>query len=448
MLEGSLADKILLFAIPLAITGILQQLFNAADVAVVGQFAGKDAMAAVGSNSPIIGLLVNLFVGIGLGANVVASNYTGQRNRRGVSHCVHTAVLFAVLGGVAVTCLGELAAAPLLHIMGVPENVFDMALAYLRIYLLGMPVIFLYNFESALFRSQGDTRTPLICLVISGCVNVALNLFFVIVLGMAAGGVALATVIANLVSSGLLFVMLTRRKDHIRLYPNMMKLHGRELRLMMRIGVPAGVQGMVFSLSNLVIQSSINSLGSDVMAASAAAFNIEIFCFFILNAFGQSATTFIGQNYGAGNLPRCRRIFKVTLGLDLIATALMSALILIFAVPLLKIFNGDPAIAEIGVLRIEMIVTFQVINSCMECISGAMRGYGFSLPPALITLIGVCGTRIFWVFMIFPKDPTFLTLLATYPISWAITAVSLTVCYLIFIRRINKKALQGRLTGL
>ena len=448
MLEGSLADKILLFAIPLAITGILQQLFNAADVAVVGQFAGKDAMAAVGSNSPIIGLLVNLFVGIGLGANVVASNYTGQKNRRGISHCVHTAVLFAVLGGIGVTVLGEIFAAPLLRIMGVPDNVFDMSLAYLRIYLLGMPVIFLYNFEAALFRSQGDTNTPLVCLVISGCVNVALNLFFVIVLDMAAGGVALATVIANMVSSGLLFFMLTRRKDHIRMYPNMLKIHSRELRLMMRIGVPAGIQGMVFSLSNLVIQSSINSLGSDVMAASAAAFNIEIFCFFILNAFGQSATTFIGQNYGAGNLPRCRRIFKVTLGLDMIATALISVLILLFAIPLLRIFNGDPAIAEIGLIRIRMIVTFQLINASMECISGAMRGYGFSLPPALITLIGVCGTRIFWVFMIFPKDPTFVRLLAVYPISWVVTAVSLIVCYLIFIRRIKKKAEAGELTGI
>lgn len=448
MLEGSLADKILLFAIPLSVTGILQQLFNAADVAVVGQFAGKDAMAAVGSNSPIIGLLVNLFIGIGLGANVVASNYTGQKNRRGISHCVHTAVLFAVLGGVFVTVAGEIFAAPLLRIMGVPDDVFDMALAYLRIYLLGMPVIFLYNFESALFRSQGDTRTPLICLVVSGCVNVALNLFFVIVLDMAAGGVALATIIANLVSSGLLFFMLTRRRDHIRMYPNMLKIHGRELRLMMRIGVPAGIQGMVFSLSNLVIQSSINSLGSEVMAASAAAFNIEIFCFFILNGFGQAATTFIGQNYGAGNLPRCRRIFKVTLGLDLMATAFMSLLILLFATHLLAIFNGDPAIVDIGVVRIRMIVTFQVINAAMECASGAMRGYGFSLPPALITLIGVCGTRIFWVFAVFPRDPSFVMLMTVYPVSWVITSVSLITCYILFVRRMDRRAQRGEEMGL
>ncbi|MBQ9708748.1 MAG: MATE family efflux transporter [Firmicutes bacterium] len=436
MLEGSIADKVLLFAIPLAVTGILQQLFNAADVAVVGQFAGKDAMAAVGSNSPIIGLLVNLFIGIGMGANVVASNYTGQKNRRGISHCVHTAVLFALLAGVFVTLVGEICAGPILRLMGVPENIFDMALAYLRIYLLGMPVIFLYNFESALFRSQGDTRTPLICLIISGSINVALNIFFVVIVGMAAGGVALATVIANLVSSGLLFIMLTKRQDHIRLYPNMLKIHGRELKLMMRIGVPAGVQGMVFSLSNILIQSSINSLGSDVIAASSAAFNIEIFCFFILSAFGQTATTFIGQNYGAGNLPRCRKIFKVTLGIDMIATSLMAILILVFASNLLGIFNGDPDIIAIGVVRIRMIVTFEVINVIMECASGAMRGYGFSLVPALITLIGVCGTRIFWVFCVFSKYSTFAALMMVYPASWVVTCISLLACYMIFIRKL------------
>ena len=371
-----------------------------------------------------------------MGANVVASNYTGQKNRRGISHCVHTAVLFALLAGVFVTLVGEICAGPILRLMGVPENIFDMALAYLRIYLLGMPVIFLYNFESALFRSQGDTRTPLICLIISGSINVALNIFFVVIVGMAAGGVALATVIANLVSSGLLFIMLTKRQDHIRLYPNMLKIHGRELKLMMRIGVPAGVQGMVFSLSNILIQSSINSLGSDVIAASSAAFNIEIFCFFILSAFGQTATTFIGQNYGAGNLPRCRKIFKVTLGIDMIATSLMAILILVFASNLLGIFNGDPDIIAIGVVRIRMIVTFEVINVIMECASGAMRGYGFSLVPALITLIGVCGTRIFWVFCVFSKYSTFAALMMVYPASWVVTCISLLACYMIFIRKL------------
>ena len=335
-----------------------------------------------------------------------------------------------------VTLIGEICAAPILRLMGVPENIFDMALAYLRIYLLGMPVIFLYNFESALFRSQGDTRTPLICLIISGSINVALNIFFVVIVGMAAGGVALATVIANLVSSGLLFIMLTKRQDHIRLYPNMLKIHGRELKLMMRIGVPAGVQGMVFSLSNILIQSSINSLGSDVIAASSAAFNIEIFCFFILSAFGQTATTFIGQNHGAGNLPRCRRVFRVTLGIDMIATSLMAILILVFASNLLGIFNGDPDIIAIGVVRIRMIVTFEVINVIMECTSGAMRGYGYSLVPAVVTLIGVCGARVCWVFCVFPKHSTFAALMMVYPVSWIITCISLLACYMIFIRKL------------
>ena len=268
MVNGSLGDKILEFAVPLAFTGILQQVFNAADVAVVGRFVGKNAMAAVGSNAPIVGLMVNLFVGISLGANVVIARFTGQGNEKGVRKSVNTAVLVAVISGVLLTIIGWLVSRPLLELMSVPKQVMPMALAYLRMYLLGMPVILLYNFESAIFRSQGDTTTPLICLLAAGILNVILNLFFVIVVNMTADGVALATVISNVVSSSLMFVILCRSKSNIKIEIKELGINKHILSQMLKIGVPAGLQGMVFSFSNICIQSAVNSLGADIMAAS------------------------------------------------------------------------------------------------------------------------------------------------------------------------------------
>lgn len=442
MLQGSLTDKILTFALPLAATGILQQLFNAADVAVVGQYAGKNAMAAVGSNSPVIGLLVNAFVGIALGANVVISRFTGQKNTDGVQKAVHTSVVFAVLSGFALMLFGELIAPFLLHLLSVPDEIFPLSLLYLRIYLLGLPVIFLYNFESAVFRSQGDTRTPLICLVISGVVNVGLNLFFVRVLGMSVDGVATATVISNLISSVMLFILLCRRQDEICLQVPKLQINRQILAAMVRIGLPAGLQGMVFSVSNLCIQSAINQLGADVMAASSAAFNIEIFAYYVINSFGQACTTFVGQNYGAGNISRCRRVAKISLVLDFAVTAVICVLLIFFGRPLLGLFNRDPAVASIGMVRLRYIVSAEVINVVMEIMSGAMRGYGYSLVPALITFAGVCGIRITWVYTVFRASQGFHTLMMVYPISWTVTAAALSIAYLLFLRRFRGQGEQ------
>lgn len=435
MLNGSIADKLLTFAIPLAATGILQQLFNAADIAVIGQFVGKNAMAAVGSNAPIVGLMVNGFVGIALGANVVISNFTGQKNEEGISRSVHTAVLFAVLSGIVITILGELIAPWLLRILSVPDEIMPMSLLYLRVYFLGMPVIFLYNFESAIFRSQGDTKTPLICLMISGVVNVLLNLFFVCVMGMTVNGVATATVVSNLLSSGMLFVALGKREDAIHLELSKIRIHGDVLASMIRIGLPAGLQTMVFSFSNLCIQSAVNSLGADVMAASSAAFNIEIFAYYLVNSFGQATTTFVGQNYGAGNISRCRKVTRTSLMLDIGITAVVSAVIVIGGKPLLGIFNSDAAIAEIGIIRLRFIVSGEVVNAVMEIMSGAMRGYGYSMMPAILTFAGVCGVRIIWVYTIFRSIPSFFTLMMVYPISWVVTATALVAAYVLFMRR-------------
>ena len=429
MVSGSMGDKIIRFALPLAATGMLQQLFNAADVAVVGRFVGKNAMAAVGSNSSIIGLLVNLFIGISLGANVVVSRYTGGRNKEGIRRAVHTAVLVAVLSGLAAALVGELMAAPVLHFMGVPEEVYTMALQYLRIYLAGMPVILLYNFEAAIFRSQGDTRTPLICLFTSGIINVVLNLFFVLGAGMAADGVALATVISNLISSGLMFVILLRTDEDIRIRWSAFRISIPDLKEMLRIGVPAGLQGMVFSVSNMMIQSAVNSLGADIMAASSAAFNVEIMTYYILNSFGQACTTFTGQNYGAVKPERCRRVLKLCLLQGLSATMLISGSLILLRRPLLGLFNADPVVIKYGQIRLVTISFAQILNAFNEILSGNLRGYGHSLGPAVITLLGICGTRITWVMTVFAKYRSFQMLIAAYPLSWAVTALIMTGFY-------------------
>ena len=329
MLHGTIGDKLMRFAVPLAATGILQQLFNAADIAVVGRFVGKNAMAAVGSNSPVIALILSLFTGISIGANVVISTLIGQHRPDKVRKAVHTSLLFAFAGGILFVVICELLSRQILSRMSIPDEVFSMALLYFRVYVAGMPVILLYDFSSAVFRSHGNTRTPLICLLTSGIINVVLNLFFVIVLKMTVNGVALATVISNLISSVLLIFFLSRETSEIRFSFSELGIDRKQLVTMVSIGLPAGVQGMVFAISNIIIQSSINKLGSDVMAASSAAFNIEIFAYYILNSFGQACTTFVGQNYGAKQPERCIRATKIALAQDMIVTVVMSMLILL-----------------------------------------------------------------------------------------------------------------------
>ena len=432
MLHGPLGGKILRFALPLAVTGILQQLFNAADVAVVGRFCGNEAMAAVGSNGAIVGLMVNLFVGVALGANVVIAQYTGQGKLDKVSRTVHSSLLVAVVCGLLLTALGEVFAPMLLKAMSVPEEVLPLSVLYLRIYMAGMPVILLYNFLSAIFRSQGDTRTPLICLTIAGVVNVALNLLFVVGLGRSVDGVAIATVVSNALSSLLLFVTLLRSDGPVKVYWSRFKPDWRIIGQVFRIGVPAGVQGMVFSIANIVVQSAINSLGATVMAASSAAFNVEIFAFFIINAFGQACTTFTGQNYGAGQIDRCRKTLRACLGMGLIGTVLISGLILLFADPILSIFNGDPAVIAAGRTRLFVILLFEPLSLLMETLSGSLRGFGKSAPPAILTLVGVVGVRLTWIFLYFPAHRTFGAILFCFPLSWAVTAAAIAIYYFRF----------------
>ncbi len=438
MTQGALGKRIIAFAIPLALTGMLEQLFNAADTLVVGRFASKYAMAAVGSNSPIIQLIINLFVGIALGANVVIARYTGQGDKEAVSRGIHTAVAVSFLFGLLATGVGEAVAIPMLRAMDVPASVLPMSALYLRIYLAGMPVILLYNFESAIFRSQGNSRTPLVCLLIGGILNVLLNLLFVIVFHMDAGGVALATVISNLVSSLLLFILLIRSKGSMHLSIKKLQIDREILKKMMQVGVPSGVQGMLFSLANIIIQSAVNSLGADAMAASSAALNIEIFVYFLVNGFAQAATTIISQNYGAGKMDRCRKTFWVALGQDLLLTAVASAVICLTAPTLIGFFNSDPAVISFGATRLRWIVGCETTNVFLEILSGTMRGYGKSTTPALMSLIGVCGLRIAYVYTYFRVHHTFGTLMAIYPISWGTTALLLAVAYVLLLRKMRR----------
>lgn len=436
ILNGSMWDKILRYALPVAATGILGQLFNASDIAIVGNFAQGDtvaAVAAVGANGPVIGLLLNIFIGIALGANVVIANAIGRGDSNTVSRAVHTSIVAAVIGGIIVGALGQLVAEPVLSMLQVPEDVFPLALKYMRIYLLGLPVIFLYNFEAAIFRSAGDTKTPLIALALSGVLNVILNLFFVIVLNKTVDGVAIATVLANVVSSVVLLRRLLRSELFIHVEFKDLRIDWKILWRILKIGVPAGIQGAVFSLSNIVVQSAINSLGKVTMAASSAAFNVEVMAYYILNSFGQACTTFVGQNYGAGQIDRCRKALKLCLIESVIATACAVCIALLSGKYLIALFNNDPEVIRLGMVRMKFIFMSYIFSTIYDCMSGYMRGFGISLAPALLTIFGVCGTRIIWIYMVFPMSQTFETIMQVYPISLAINMV-LIFCALIITR--------------
>lgn len=435
MLHGTIWNKIPQFALPVAATAILEQLFNASDVAVVGNFTGADrtiAVAAVGANSPLISLIVNLFIGIALGTNVVIAHAVGNGNRTDMRKAVHTSVVLALLGGALVGLAGEIIAAPVLSLLNVPEDVFPLALLYLRIYLAGMPVILLYNFEAAIFRSVGETKIPLIALATSGILNVILNLFFVAVLHMTVDGVAIATVLSNAVSAALLYRRLRRTDRDIHLEPRQMRIDAEILKRILRIGLPAGIQSAVFAVSNIVIQSAINSLGTVVMAASSAAYNIEIITYDILNSFSQACTTFVGQNFGAGELRRCKKTLALCLIEGIVTLAAAITVILFFGKSLLAIFNSDPEVVKTGYIRLMMVMLSHSFSLLYEVMSGYLRGFGISLTPALLTILGVCGIRIGWIQFVFPHSRTFRTIMTAYPISLSATMLLILIALLCY----------------
>lgn len=440
MLEGSIWDKIIKFAIPLALTSILQQLFNSADVAVVGQFVGKDALAAVGANGIVINLAVTLFVGLSVGTNVVCANMLGARNYLKVKQAVHTSIILALASGFIMAFLGVIFARDVLLLLDTPADIMELAVVYLKICMAGLPCLMLYNFASAILRSKGDTKRPMIVMLFSGIINVGLNLFFILEMGMNVEGVALATVISTGVAAAILIWILTKEAGplQIRWQKFYVDWDIDVLKHICKVGLPAGLQGMVFGFSNIIIQVALNNLGSEAVAATAIALNFEFAAFFILNGFSQACTTFVGQNYGAGNLPRCKEITWWCLKLNFVATIAVSAFCYFFAYQMSAIFTTDMAVLEYSVIRIRYIITLEVINMFVETLSCAMRGYNYSLQPALMCMIGICGFRIVYVYTYFAENPYFEVLMIAYPISWGVTLVGIVIAYRYVLHKVEK----------
>lgn len=439
MCHGPLFRKILVFTLPLMLSGILQLLFNAADVIVVGQFAGSESLAAVGSTSSLTNLLVNLFIGLSVGVNVLVARFYGAQQEQEARETVHTAVVISVLGGIVLAFLGIWLAKPLLTLMDTPDNVIRYSVLYMRIYFAGMPVMLLYNFGSAILRAIGDTRRPLYFLAVAGVINVILNLVFVICFHMGVAGVATATVISQCVSAVLIVRCLMKSEGCIRLQPDELKLHWGKLAKIARIGLPAGVQGMLFSISNVLIQSSVNSFGSIAMAGNTAGQNVEGFVYTSMNAVHQTAVSFTGQNLGGKQYKRINQILvECVLFVTVIGLVLGNGAYL-FGNRILGIYSTDAEVVAYGMERLSIICTTYCLCGIMDVMVGAIRGLGYAVLPMIVSLMGACVFRIIYIYTVFEWNRTLHTLYISYPISWAMTAAVHIVCFLIVRSRIGKE---------
>ena len=441
MTEGPLLGKLIQFSIPLALSGILQLLFNAADIVVVGRFAGSHALAAVGSTGALNMLIVNLFMGLSIGVNVLCARFYGAGQNRDLKETVHTAVLIAALSGFVLIFLGIGLSRPLLRLMDTPANVIDHSVLYMRIIFAGMPASMLYNFGSAILRAVGDTQRPLYFLLTAGIINVALNLFFVIVLHMGVAGVALATVLSQCVSAGLVILCLTRSEGPYRLFLKELKIYGPKLRDMTKIGIPAGIQSSMFSISNVLIQSTVNSFGSVAMAGSTAAGNIEGFLFTSLDAFTQGAQSFVGQNYGAKKMERVRKTVLLCVGLVTALGLLLGVSAYLAGDALLSIYSTDPAVIAFGRQRMLINCVFYFSIGPMNIFVGGMRGMGHSMAPMLDTVFGTCVLRVLWVYTVFAMWPAWTVLFASYPVSWTLTGVLTGISYFVIKKKAEKAIL-------
>lgn len=434
MLHGSLLDKIFVFAMPFAAGNILQQMFNSVDVAVVGHFASSQAQAAVGCNGAIINLLLNLFIGASVGANVIIANYIGRGETERIEAAVHTAMKVALFAGVFLLVTGQLIARPVLTLMNTPADVLDYAVIYFRIYFLGMPFVIIYNFGSAILRSIGDTRRPLYCLIASGFLNVVLNLFLVIVCNLGVAGVAIATAVANVLNASVIWCILTHEKSAVRMDPRKLTISGKELRMILRVGIPAGVQSMVFSVANVFIQSVLNGYGAFAVAGSVAALNFESYVYMVFGAFAQAAVTFTSQNYGARQYDRCGKTYRLSLLSCLLIAGCMSFVFLFGSDFFISLFTKDPQVAAYGITRMRTVLTFICIAGVYEVTNGVLRGLGHSTEPAVITVFGTCVLRLIWIYTVCRRFTSFETLMIVYPVSWLITTM-ITLVYYLFVRK-------------
>lgn len=418
MLHGPLTSSLIFFAIPIALSSMLQQLFNAADTSVVGHFANADALAAVGTNGEIVALLVTLSAGLATGANVLIARYIGENRIEHIPGALHTALRFALISGICGTLLGQFIARPLLTAIQTPTDILDSAILYLRIYFIGYPFLMLYDFGSAILRAKGDSRRPFLALTLSGVVNVGLNLFFVIVCHLGVSGVAIATDIATALSAGLVLFWLHKETETYECHQTQ-----KYLLPILATGIPAAIQGAVFCFANIFVQASVNSFGTIATAGSTIAMNFEYFGYYMITAFGQAATTFTSQNFAAGSRKRCRQILIRSLALSVLFSAMITVPLTIWRFGFSALFSSEQAVIEAAATRIMLILLFEPICSFYETPAGSLRGCGHSTLPAILTVLGTCVVRIVWIFTVFAKIYTLESLFVVFPISWVVTII-------------------------
>ena len=442
MCSGPIFSKMLVYAIPLMLSSVLQLLFNAADMVVAGRFVGSEALAAVGATAPLINLLVGVFTGLSIGTDVLVARFIGARDAKMTSDSVHTSIAASLLFGMFLLVAGLIAAKPLLVMMGTPDDVMDASLAYTRIYFLGMPAMMVYNFGAAVLRAMGDTKRSMYYLVIAGVLNVILNVFFIVALHTGVVGVALATVISQMVSAALVIICLLRSDGPCQLHLKHLRINWRMLGDIAKIGLPAGIESAIYSISNVIIQSSINSFGSLAMAGNTAAGNIESCVSVAGAAFFSAGLSFTSQNIGAKQFARVDRIVFYTTILSTAMRLLLGALAMVFGSPLLSIYVSDPVAIEHGLIRMSMCTLLNFICGLMNGCTAYLRGMGYSLLPTLVTVISVCGLRIVWLFTAFPANPTPLMLYVCYPMTWSAAALGLLICFIVIRRKnpVNRQA--------
>ena len=438
--EGSILKKLLLFSLPLMASSVLQLLFNAADVIVVGQYAGDNSLAAVGSNGSIINLLTNVFMGLSVGANVLVARYFAAKQDDEVQKTVHTAITVSLVGGVILAIVGFFAAKQLLIWMQSPAEVIDLAALYLKIYFLGMPSVMLYNFGAAILRGVGDTKRPLYYLTFAGVVNVVLNLVFVIAFKMDVAGVALATIISQTISAILVLRCLTKEESAIRLERQHLGIDKQTILRILQIGLPAGVQGSLFSLSNVVIQSSVNSFGATVVAGNSAAQNIEGFVYMAMNAFAQAIVAFVSPNFGAVKYERINKVVITTILSVLTVGVVLGNAVYFFGEPLLGLYTESADVMAAGMKRLSVICVTYALCGVMDTMVGALRGLGYSVMPMIVSLLGACAFRIAWISVFFriEKYHTIDTVYFAYPISWTLTLIVHAICFIVVRMKLKK----------
>lgn len=438
MCSGPLFKKIIRFLVPLILSGVLQLMFNAADMMVVGRFTGSQALAAVGATTFLINLQVNLFIGVSTGANVIAARWIGAKSDKDIFETVHTAIMMAIIGGFMMILICNIIARPVLTWMGTPDDVINNAVLYIRIYFCGMPFLLLYNFGAAILRAVGDTKRPLYFLTAAGIINVLFNLFFVIVLRMGVAGVAIATTISQGVSAGCVLYCLTHSEGVYRLDFRELHIYTDKLSAILKVGLSAGFQSVLFNIANIMVQSSVNSFGSIVMAGNTAANNLEQFVYVTISSTSQASISFISQNLGAGQYGRVKKAFYECVGIIAVMATVLGWSVYLLSPHLLKLYTSDGEVIAAGILRLSVVAASYGLNGVQDVMASSFRGMGSPLMPMVVSLTGICATRILWVLFVFPVYHTREILYMTYPVSWIVTILMNIVCYLV----IKKKRLD------